>query len=97
MATKTWKLGEVCKGGVITVETTKTQVKVIAKEWDTSKGWNKGSDQSGAKEWNRLEVNLSDSGAEKKVDWFLWDLTTSYWSGEILDWIKTKVEFKSNY
>jgi hypothetical protein len=28
MATKTWKLGEVCKGGVITVETTKTQVKI---------------------------------------------------------------------
>ena len=95
MAKKTWKLGEVCKGGIITIETTKTQVKVIAKEWDTSKGYSKGSDQSGAKEWNRLEVNLSDSGAEKKVDWFLFDLTTSYWSGEILDWIKTKVEFKS--
>jgi hypothetical protein len=97
MATKTWKLGEVCKGGVITVETTKTQVKVIAKEWDTSKGYNKGSDQSGAKEWNRLEVNLSDSKAEIKVDWFLFDLTTSYWTSEILDWIKTKVEFKSNW
>ena len=95
MAKKTWKLGEVCRGGVITIETTKTQVKVIAKEWDTSKGYNKGSDQSGAKEWNRLEVNLSDSGAEKKVDWFLFDLTTSYWTSEILDWIKTKVEFKN--
>ena len=94
MAKKTWKLGELSKGGIITVETTKTQVKVIAKEWDTSKGFSKGSDQSGAKEWNRLEVNLSDSGAEKKVDWFLWDLTTSYWTSEILDWIKTKVEFK---
>lgn len=30
MATKTWKLGEVCRGGVITIETTKTQVKIIA-------------------------------------------------------------------
>ncbi len=94
MAKKTWKLGEVCKGGIITIETTKTQVKVIAKEWDTSKGFSKGSDQSGAKEWNRLEVNLSDSKAESKLDWFLWDLTTSYWTSEILDWIKTKVEFK---
>ena len=97
MATKTWKLGEVCKGGVITIETTKTQVKVIAKEWDYSKGSNKGSDQSNAKEWNRLEVNLSDNQAEKKIDWFLFDLTTSYWAGEILDWIKTKVEFKSGW
>ena len=97
MATKSWKLGELSKGGVITIETTKTQVKVIAKEWDTSKGFNKGSDQSNAKEWNRLEVNLSDNQAENKIDWFLFDLTTSYWAGEILDWIKTKVEFKSGW
>jgi hypothetical protein len=95
MATKTWKLGEVCRGGVITVTTTKNTVLVQAKEWDTSKGWNKGSDQSGAKEWNRLEVNLSDSKAESNLNWFLWDLTTSYWTSEILDWIKTKVTFKN--
>ena len=95
MATKTWKLGEVCKGGVITVETTKTQVKVIAKEWDTSTGYNKGSNQSNAKEWNRLEVNLSDREAESKIDWYLFDLTTSYWTGEIMDWIRTKVKFNT--
>ena len=96
MATKTFKIGEYCKGGVITIETTKTQVKVIAKEWDTSKGYSKGSDQSKAKEWNRLEVNLSSSDAESKVNWFLFDLTTSYYADEILDWIKTKVTF-NNY
>jgi hypothetical protein len=95
MATKTWKLGELSKGGVITVETTKTQVKVIAKEWDTSTGYNKGSNQSKAKEWNRLEVNLSDREAEKKIDWYLFDLTTSYWTGEIMDWIRTKVKFNT--
>jgi hypothetical protein len=95
MATKTWKLGEVCKGGVITVTTTKNSVLVQAKEWDTSKGSNKGSDQSKAKEWNRLEVNLSSGEAESKVDWFLFDLTTSYWTGEIMDWIRTKVKFKN--
>ena len=94
MAKKTWKLGEVCKGGIITIETTKTQVKVIAKEWDTSKGFSKGSDQSGAKEWNRLEVNLSEKDSRSKIDWFLFDLTTSYWTSEILDWIESKVEFK---
>jgi hypothetical protein len=97
MATKTFKIGEYCRGGIITIETTKTQVKVIAKEWDTSKGYNKGSDQSGAKEWNRLEISLSDSGAERKVDDFLQDLTTSYYAGEVLDWIKTKVTFKNNW
>ena len=96
MATKTWKLGEYCKGGIITIETTKTQVKVIAKEWDTSKGFSKGSDQSKAKEWNRLEVNLSDKDSRSKIHWFLFDLTTSYWGGEILKWIESKVEFKTN-
>jgi hypothetical protein len=96
MATKTWKLGEYAKGGVITIETTKTQVKVICKEWDTSKGYSKGSDQSNAKEWNRLEVNLSSSDAESKVNWFLFDLTTSYYTDVILDWIKTKVTFNDN-
>ena len=95
MATKTFKIGEYCKGGVITIETTKTQVKVIAKEWDTSKGFSKGSDQSKAKEWNRLEVNLASSDAERKIDFFLFDLTTSYYTGEIMDWIKTKVEFNN--
>lgn len=96
MATKTFKIGEYCQGGVITIETTKTQVKVIAKEWDFSKGSNKGSDQSQAKEFNRLEVNLSDSGAERKVDNFLHELTTSYYAGVVLDWIKTKVTFNKN-
>jgi hypothetical protein len=96
MATKTWKLGEYCKGGVITIETTKTQVKVIAKEWDYSKGSNKGSDQSNAKEWNRLEVNLSEKDSRSKIDWFLFDLTTTYWTDEILKWIDTKVKFKTN-
>ena len=95
MATKTWKIGEYCKGGIITIETTKTQVKVIAKEWDYSKGSSKGSDQSKAKEWNRLEVNLSNSDAESKVNWFLFDLTSSYYTDVILDWIKTKVEFNN--
>lgn len=97
MATKTWKLGELARGGVITVTTTKNSVLVQAKEWDTSKGFSKGSDQSQAKEWNRLEVSLSDTDAESKADWFLFDLTTSYWAGEIMDWIKTKVEFKSEF
>ena len=96
MATKTFKIGEYCKGGIITIETTKTQVKVICKEWDTSKGFSKNSDQSKAKEWNRLEVNLSSYDAESKIDWFLFDLTSSYYVGEIMDWIRTKVTFNDN-
>ncbi|TXG82776.1 MAG: hypothetical protein E6R13_04545 [Spirochaetes bacterium] len=97
MASKTWKLGEVCKGGVITVEATANKVTVIAKEWDFSQGSSKGSNQSKAKEWNRLEVSTSEPSAESKVDWFLFDLTTSYHAGKIMDWIKTKTSFTRNW
>ena len=97
MASKTWKLGEVCKGGVITVEATAKKVTIIAKEWDFSQGCSKGSNQSNAKEWNRLEVSTSSSDAESKLDWFLFDLTTSYHADNIMDWIKTKTKFTDNW
>jgi len=97
MATKTWKLGELARGGVITVETTASKVTIIAKEWDTSAGYSKGSNQSNAKEWNRLEVSTSSSDAERKLDWFLFDLTTSYYADQVMEWIKTKVKFKSEF
>ena len=97
MATKTWKLGEVCKGGVITVETTSNKVTVIGKEWDMSTGTRKSSDQSNAKEFTRVEVKLELNSAARTIDDFLHDLTTSYYAGQIMDWIKTKVKFQETY
>jgi len=97
MATKTWKLGELCKGGVITVEANGKTVKVIGKEWDYSKGSKKSSDQSNAKEFTRKEVNLDLKEAARTIDNFLHDLTTSYYAGQIMDWIKTKVKFQETY
>jgi len=67
MAKKTWKLGEVCRGGIITVETKNNIIKVIGKEWDYSQGTNKGSNQSNAKEWTRLEVNAEVSDADRDL------------------------------
>ena len=91
MATKTWKIGEYCKGGIITAETTKTKITIIGKEWDFSKGSNKGSDQSNAKEWTRLSVDVNDSDAYRKLDMFLDDLSTSYYADQILKWAYSKV------
>jgi hypothetical protein len=96
MATKTFKIGEYCKGGVITVETTKKEVSVIAKEWDYSKGCSKGSDQKNAKEFDRKTVKLNEQNAERTLMFFIHDLTTSYYTDMILDWIKTKVKFNYN-
>jgi len=95
MATKTFKLGEVCKGGVITAVTTKKTVTIIAKEWDISQGTKKGSNQSNAKEFNRLEVTIGETNAFMKLDNFLSDLTTSYHTEQILDWVKENSEINS--
>ena len=86
---KTWKIGEYCKGGIITAEVTKTKVLIIGKDWDMSAGSNRSSNQSNAKEFTRLELDTA-----KVIDMmgeasnFLHDLTTSYYSGQVMDWIK---------
>ena len=95
MATRTWKLGEVCQGGIITVNTTDKKVTIIGKEWDMSTGTRKSSDQSNAKEFTRLETSVDEQGAERKMDDFLDSLTTSYHADQILAWIKTKVTLKT--
>lgn len=91
MATKTFKIGEYCKGGIITAETTKTNVTIIGKDWDMGKGTRKSSDQTNAKEWTRLSVDINDSDSYRKLDMFLNDLTTSYYSDQILKWVYSKV------
>jgi hypothetical protein len=98
MATKTFKIGEYCKGGVITVETKGKVVTVIGKDWDVSAGTTKSSNQSKAKEFTRLEVNLEfNTRAESSIDDFLHDLTTAYYANQIMEWIKTKVKFFERY
>jgi len=94
MASKTFKIGESCKGGVITAIATKTKITIIGKEWDFSKGSNKGSDQSGAKEWIRLEVSTNDRDADRKLTIFLNDLSTSYYTDEIMKWCESKSDFR---
>ena len=92
MATKTFKIGEYAQGGIITAVATKTTITIIGKEWDTSTGYNKGSNQSNAKEFTRLEVATNESNADRKLNNFLCDLSTAYWADTIMDWVYTKTE-----
>lgn len=94
MATKTWKIGEYCKGGIITVETTKTKVTIIGKEWNHANGGRK-SKQKNNREWTRLTVDVSDENGERRIFNFLNDLTTSWYRDNIIEWIETKVKFKN--
>jgi len=94
MASKTFKIGEYARGGVITAETTAKQVTLIAKLWDTSAGYNKGSNQSKAKEMHRITVDLTDTNAEWKLFNWASEESTSYWADQILDWVKSKVKLE---
>jgi hypothetical protein len=96
MASKTWKLGEVARGGVITVETTKDKVSVITKEWDRSAGDRRGSNQSNAQELYRKEVRINDVNAYHTLMYHLNEETHSCWADTIMEWIETKVTFKFN-
>jgi len=90
--TKTWKIGEVCQGGIITVEINGKVISVIGKEWDFSTGSRKSSDQSNAKEFTRGTVDTYDTQCEYKLMNFIEELATYYWACEIVKWIKTKVK-----
>ena len=97
MPKKTWKIGERCRGGIITAETTAKKVAIIGKDWDFSKGTKRGSDQSQAKEWTRLEVQVDEDNAERKIRNFIEDLCDYYHADMIVEWIETKVELKEKF
>jgi len=85
MAKKTWKIGEYAKGGIITAEVKGNSVTII------------GLNQFNGKEFTRLTVNVENSNARRELDFFLIDLTTSYYTDKILEWIETKVKFKTSW
>jgi hypothetical protein len=92
MATKTWKLGEICRGGIITVETKGNKVAIIGKDWDHSQGTRRSSNQTNAKEWTRLEVNAEDRSASREMSDFLHDLTHSWAVDKIMKFIDDKTD-----
>ncbi len=95
-ATKTWKLGEVAQGGVITVTVTGKEILVLGKEWDFSKGSRKSSNQSNAKEFTRKTFNADATNVQRELADFLCDLSTSYWADEITKWIVSKVKLRTS-
>jgi hypothetical protein len=95
--TKTWKIGEYCQGGIITVEITGKVIVVINKEWDFSKGTRRSSDQSNAEELTRGTVTSNEDSAERKLHDFISDLATSGWADKIITWIKSKVKLEYQF
>jgi len=92
MATKTWKIGEYCRGGIITAIATESKITIIGKEWDFSKGSRRSSDQSDAKEFTRLEVDPRKGDTYRELYEFLCDLATSYYAETVIDWVESKTK-----
>ena len=90
-STKTWKIGEYCIGGIITVNITGKVIQIQIKDWDMSKGTRRSSDQSNAKVLFTGTVDTTDRNAYRKVYDFLIEQTTSYYTEQVIEWIEGKV------
>ena len=95
MANKTFKIGESCAGGIITAHTTAKTVRLVQREWDYSKGSRRSSNQSGADELDRITLPVDGSDTSRRLSDWLNNITTSYYSETVLDWVKTKVDLKA--
>ena len=82
MATKTFKIGEYCQGGIITAVATEKKVTIIGKEWETQE------------EFTRLEVDPNNEFSFRRMDEFLCDLTTNYYACKVIEWVESKVKIK---
>jgi len=97
MAQKTFKIGEYCRGGVLTAIATENKVTIIGKEWDFSAGSNKSSNQSNAKEFARIEVQTSNSSAKRELDNWLNEMTSCYYADQVLNWVENQTTFKPSF
>ena len=89
---KTFKIGEYAVGGIIVAEINNDKVTIISKQWDTSAGYSRNSSQKNAKELSRNTTIASSNNSRWGIDTYLNMLTTSYYSGVILEWIESKVK-----
>jgi hypothetical protein len=90
--TKTFKIGEYAVGGIIVAEINNDKVTIISKQWDTSAGYTKKSSQKNAQELSRNTTIASSNNSRWGIDTYLNMLTSSYYSGVILEWIESKVK-----
>lgn len=81
MAKKQFKIGEYAVGGIIAVEITDKDIQIKALDWNSKK------------EVSANAISADYSNAERFIENYLNELTTSYYASKVMDWIKTKVKF----
>lgn len=90
-STHTWKIGEYCKGGIITANINGKDITLLLKEWDYSKGSRRSSDQTNAKVIETERMHADSVSVQRDLADVLCDWTTSFYADEIIKWIETKV------
>jgi len=89
MATKTFKIGEYAKGGIIRVKTTEKLITIdVINMFDTSEIID--SHQEVINEQHLINCDA----LERRLNNFLHNITTSYYSGKIMNWLKDKTKIK---
>ena len=80
MATKTFKIGEYCVGGILKLETKGNVVTVKNLDFYSK-------DVLG---WGKFDMDNRDS--DRELPNYLHDLTTSYYTDKVMDWVKSKIK-----
>jgi hypothetical protein len=76
MDTKTFKIGEYALGGIIRATIKKDLVEIQALDWNTKKVV------------SQRDIYLNTPALYSSIDEYLNELTTSYYAGQILSWIR---------
>lgn len=84
MAKKTFKIGEWAIGGIVQAETKKDSVKI-----------NVISDATKEVIMTKTFYANDDVIPYSDIDWYLFDVTSSYYSDKILTWIKAQFKIES--
>jgi len=82
MATKSFRIGECAVGGIIKVDITGKVIQIKALDWNTKKAVSSGSAMS------------DEPQCSQKIEEYLMDLTTCYYAGKIMEWIKSKLNVR---
>jgi hypothetical protein len=97
MAKKIFKIGEYAVGGVIEVNIEKKDITIINRDWDFTKGSKKSSDQSQSPELSRININSESPDAYDKLYDYLSELTTHYYSEEIIKYIASNIKIGRSF
>lgn len=85
MATKTFKIGEYAKGGIIKVSTKKDSINIVVIDMFSN---DVIEENEYTFDMEQAKINCTD--LERMISNFLHEITTSYYTEKIMKWIKDK-------